>query len=64
MGATAIVETETEKDRDAQAIFEKSLEANKEFKEKGDDGIYRGTLIKNNILNSCVLKILSKLKFL
>jgi len=42
MGATSIVETETEKDRDAQTIFQKSLDINKELKEKGDDGVYRG----------------------
>lgn len=42
MGATSVIETETEKDRDAQAIFEKSLEINKELKGKADDGIYRG----------------------
>ncbi|ODM99216.1 hypothetical protein Ocin01_07465 [Orchesella cincta] len=42
MGATSIIETETEKDRDAQAIFEKSLEINKELKGKADDGVYRG----------------------
>lgn len=42
MGATSIVETETEKDRDAQAIFEKSLQINKDLKGKADDGVYRG----------------------
>ena len=43
MGATAVLETETEKDRDAQALFQKSLEINKELKEKqSDDGVYRG----------------------
>jgi RING finger protein 113A len=42
MGATAIVEIETEKDRDAQAVFERSLEVNKEQKDKAEDGIYRG----------------------
>jgi len=42
MGATAIVEIETEKEHDAQAIYEKSLEINKELKDKEDDGIYRG----------------------
>lgn len=41
-GATAVLEIETEKDRDAQAIYEKSLEVNKELKGKADDGIYRG----------------------
>jgi len=42
MGATAVVEIETEKDRDAQAVFERSLEVNKELKGKAEDGIYRG----------------------
>ncbi len=42
MGATAIVEFETEKDRDAQAVFQRSLDINKELKGKADDGIYRG----------------------
>lgn len=41
-GATAINEAETEKDRDAQAIFEKSLEVNKELEGKEDDKVYRG----------------------
>ncbi|CAG7816415.1 unnamed protein product [Allacma fusca] len=40
-GATAIVETETEKDRDAQAIYERSLQTNKELG-KVDDQKYRG----------------------
>lgn len=35
-------ETETEKDRDAQAIFEKRLEINKELEGKQDDKVYRG----------------------
>lgn len=42
MGATAIVETETEKDKDAQSIFERSLQINKELKGKEDDHVYRG----------------------
>lgn len=42
MGATAVLETETETDKDAQAIFEKALEINKELKGKEDDKIYRG----------------------
>lgn len=42
MGATATLEIETEHDRDAQAIYEKSLEVNKELKGKEDDKIYRG----------------------
>ncbi|XP_025835292.1 RING finger protein 113A-like [Agrilus planipennis] len=40
--ATAILETETEKDRDAQAIFEKRLEINKELEGQVDDKVYRG----------------------
>ncbi|XP_046403926.1 E3 ubiquitin-protein ligase RNF113A [Ischnura elegans] len=42
MGATAILETETEADRDAQAIFEQAQKINKELKGKEDDKIYRG----------------------
>ncbi|KAF5270220.1 hypothetical protein FQA39_LY08434 [Lamprigera yunnana] len=41
-GATAVLEIETEKDRDAQAIFEKRLEINKELEGKEDDKVYRG----------------------
>ncbi|XP_054263755.1 E3 ubiquitin-protein ligase RNF113A-like [Macrosteles quadrilineatus] len=41
-GATAVLEIETETDRDAQAIFERSLKINKELKGKEDDSIYRG----------------------
>lgn len=41
-GATAVLEIETEVDRDAQAIFERSLKINKELKGKEDDNIYRG----------------------
>ncbi|CAG9860178.1 unnamed protein product [Phyllotreta striolata] len=41
-GATAILEIETEKDRDAQAIFEKRLEINKDLEGKEDDKVYRG----------------------
>lgn len=33
---------ETENDRDAQALFEKSLEINKELEGKADDKVYRG----------------------
>lgn len=40
--ATATLEIDTEKDRDAQAIFEKRLEVNKELEGKEDDKIYRG----------------------
>ncbi|XP_071440476.1 E3 ubiquitin-protein ligase RNF113A [Hetaerina americana] len=42
MGATAILETETEADRDAQAIFEQAQKINKELKGKEDDKVYRG----------------------
>ncbi|KAK6620280.1 hypothetical protein RUM44_006681 [Polyplax serrata] len=42
MGATAVLETETETDKDAQAIFENSIKINKELKGKADDKIYRG----------------------
>lgn len=41
-GATATLETETELDRDAQAIFEKRLEVNKDLEGKEDDKVYRG----------------------
>lgn len=41
-GATAVTEIETEIDRDAQAVFERSLKINKELKGKEDDNIYRG----------------------
>lgn len=41
-GATATNEMDTEIDRDAQAIFEKSLEINKELEGKPDDKVYRG----------------------
>ncbi|CAH0551729.1 unnamed protein product [Brassicogethes aeneus] len=41
-GATATLEIETEKDRDAQAIFEKRLEINKDLEGKEDDKVYRG----------------------
>ncbi|XP_060520796.1 E3 ubiquitin-protein ligase RNF113A [Cylas formicarius] len=41
-GATAILEIETQKDRDAQAIFEKRLQVNKDLEGKQDDKIYRG----------------------
>lgn len=34
MGATAVLETETETDKDAQAIFENSIKINKELKGK------------------------------
>lgn len=41
-GATATNEMDTEQDRDAQAIFEKSLAINKEQEGKADDKVYRG----------------------
>lgn len=41
-GATAVNEVDTELDRDAQAIYEKSLEINKELEGKADDKVYRG----------------------
>lgn len=41
-GATATLEIETELDRDAQAIHQKSIEINKELAGKADDKIYRG----------------------
>ncbi|XP_043911136.1 E3 ubiquitin-protein ligase RNF113A [Protopterus annectens] len=42
MGATAVCELDTEKDRDAQAIFERSQKIQEELKGKEDDRIYRG----------------------
>ena len=43
MGATATYELDTEKDRDAQAIFERSQAIQKELKEQDtDDKVYRG----------------------
>lgn len=41
-GATSTLEIETEKDRDAQAIFEKRLEINKNLEGQQDDKLYRG----------------------
>ncbi|XP_044739011.1 E3 ubiquitin-protein ligase RNF113A [Chrysoperla carnea] len=41
-GATATLEIETETDRDAQAIFEKSQAINAELEGKEDDKVYRG----------------------
>lgn len=41
-GATATVEIDTELDRDAQSIFQKSVEINKELEGKADDKVYRG----------------------
>ncbi|XP_072270662.1 E3 ubiquitin-protein ligase RNF113A [Pyxicephalus adspersus] len=42
MGATATYELDTEKDKDAQAIFERSQKVLEELKGKEDDKIYRG----------------------
>uniref|UniRef100_A0A8C0VUQ3 RING finger protein 113A n=1 Tax=Castor canadensis TaxID=51338 RepID=A0A8C0VUQ3_CASCN len=42
MGATAVYELDTEKERDAQAIFERSQKIQEELKGKEDDKIYRG----------------------
>uniref|UniRef100_A0A336KAN1 CSON006530 protein n=1 Tax=Culicoides sonorensis TaxID=179676 RepID=A0A336KAN1_CULSO len=42
MGASAELEFETEKNKDAQSIFEKSQQINKELEGKEDDKIYRG----------------------
>ncbi|KAG2460498.1 R113A protein, partial [Polypterus senegalus] len=42
MGATAVYELDTEKDRDAQAIFERSQKVQEELSGKDDDKIYRG----------------------
>jgi RING finger protein 113A len=42
MGATAVLQIETEVEKDAQAIFENALRINKELKGKEDDKIYRG----------------------
>ncbi|XP_002739334.1 E3 ubiquitin-protein ligase RNF113A-like [Saccoglossus kowalevskii] len=41
-GATSIVEVDTEKERDARAIFERSQQLQEELKGKEDDKIYRG----------------------
>lgn len=42
MGATSYIQHETEKDKDAQTIFEKAQKINEELKGKADDKIYRG----------------------
>lgn len=42
MGATATYEIDTELSKDAQAIFERSQQLQKELKGKEDDKIYRG----------------------
>ena len=42
MGATSTLEIETQFDRDAQAIYEKQLQTNKEKKGQIDDKLYKG----------------------
>ena len=42
MGATSVLEIETEFDRDAQAVYEKQLKVNKEKKGEEDDKLYKG----------------------
>jgi len=42
MGATSIQEMDTELDRDAQAVFERKLQTQKDLKGLEDDKIYRG----------------------
>ncbi|ELT95583.1 hypothetical protein CAPTEDRAFT_223699 [Capitella teleta] len=42
MGATATYDLDTEKGKDAQAIYERSLQVNKDLKGKEDDKVYRG----------------------
>lgn len=42
MGATATIEIDTELDKDAQSIYERSLQVNKDLKGKEDDKVYRG----------------------
>ncbi|NXP26859.1 R113A protein, partial [Scytalopus superciliaris] len=42
MGATAVYELDTEKEKDAQAIFERSQKIQEELRGKEDDKIYRG----------------------
>ena len=42
MGATATVEIDTELDRDAQAIYQRQIDANKETKGQEDDKLYKG----------------------
>ncbi|XP_067607858.1 E3 ubiquitin-protein ligase RNF113A-like [Pseudorca crassidens] len=42
MGATAVYQLDTEKERDAQAIFERSQKIQEELRYKEDDKIYRG----------------------
>ncbi|XP_059811790.1 E3 ubiquitin-protein ligase RNF113A isoform X1 [Hypanus sabinus] len=42
MGATAVYQLDTEKDKDMQAIFERSQKIQEELKGKDDEKIYRG----------------------
>lgn len=42
MGATSVMQIDTELDKDAQAVFERSQKMNKELKGKGEDNVYRG----------------------
>ena len=42
MGATSILEIDTEFDRDAQAVYEKQLQTNKDEKGKEDHKLYKG----------------------
>ncbi|XP_013362594.1 PREDICTED: RING finger protein 113A-like [Chinchilla lanigera] len=42
MGATAVYELDTEKERDAQAILERSRKVQEELRGKEDDRVYRG----------------------
>lgn len=42
MGATAIIEIDTEFDRDAQAVYAKQLKTNKDKKGEKDDNLYTG----------------------
>lgn len=42
MGATSTLEIDTEFDRDAQAIYEKQLQSNKEEKGQEDSKLYKG----------------------
>lgn len=45
MGATATLETETEKDRDAQAIFENAMKINKELKGRYISFVFNGKIL-------------------
>ena len=42
MGATAIIEIDTDSKNDQQAIFERAKKINEELKGKTDDKVYRG----------------------